>query len=170
MTTARMAYLFLTDDPAIDTYDPTSGENAVILQPGIFPGPVVARPTGPSLYREIYNPLQKQFQHVPCEFGVAFEPGEDPDRDWPEDPDRDWVVDDNTLERDAMEALRGNKIGGAPGFVQAPEYPDDGAWRLLLQVEEPLGLVPLFTLSFGGGVGYAFISADGTRAGFLWQR
>ncbi len=160
---AQMAYLFLTDDPDIDTYDPASGENAVILQPGTFTGPVVEQASGPSLYREFYDPQANEFRRVPCEFRVILEPGADPDLDLSRGVDMsEWG--------DAMEPLRGDKIGGVPGFVQAPEYPDDGVWRLLLQIEEPLGLNPLFKLNFGGGVGYTFMSTDGTRAGFLWQR
>jgi hypothetical protein len=36
---ARMAYLFMTDtDGSAETWDPNAGENAVVLQPSIYPG------------------------------------------------------------------------------------------------------------------------------------
>ena len=65
------------------------------------------------------------------------------------------------------ERLKGNKLGGTPGFIQFPEFPKGGSWRLLLQLDSTT--VPFFVNFGDGGVGYAFISEDGRRGKFLWQ-
>jgi uncharacterized protein YwqG len=63
--------------------------------------------------------------------------------------------------------LAGNKLGGTPGFLQNEDYPGEGEWKLLLQLDSTK--VP-FYVNFGdAGVGYAFLSADGREARFLWQ-
>lgn len=63
-------------------------------------------------------------------------------------------------------ALRGNKLGGAPGWVQFEETPGEG-YALLLQLE--MGDVP-FKVNFGDcGAGYAFLAPDGRSGKFLWQ-
>jgi uncharacterized protein YwqG len=81
----------------------------------------------------------------PCEFAVTLDYGENPD------------------EQDGYE----NKVGGTPDFLQGEEYPQGGPWRLLLQLDS--SSVP-FHVNFGdAGVGYAFISQDGTVGKFLWQ-
>ncbi len=60
-----------------------------------------------------------------------------------------------------------SKIGGTPAFLQYPEYPGEGNWRLLLQLDSVH--VP-FSVNFGDAeVGYAFLSEDGTSGKFLWQ-
>ena len=52
--------------------------------------------------------------------------------------------------------------------LQYDEYPyDDKTWELLIQLDS--ANVP-FNINFGdAGVGYGFISPDGTKAKFLWQ-
>ncbi|MBY0240670.1 MAG: DUF1963 domain-containing protein, partial [Burkholderiaceae bacterium] len=65
------------------------------------------------------------------------------------------------------EALEGNKVGGAPIFLQGDEFPDEGAWRLLLQLDSVN--VP-FSVNFGdAGIAYAFIDPAGQTGKLLWQ-
>jgi hypothetical protein len=50
----RMAYLFMTDvedgeGGDLQTYDPNAGENAVVIQPGNYPGPARPLATGPTV-------------------------------------------------------------------------------------------------------------------------
>jgi hypothetical protein len=146
---ARMAYLFMTDDDeeSVDgTYEPDGGENAVVLQPGRFAGPTVEQAEGPTLYRMVERPGAARLVPEPCEFAAALRLGEAPD-DGPED--------------------FANQVGGTPRFLQGEEYPAGGPWRLLLQLDSPS--VP-FDINFGdAGVGYAFLSEDGTAGKFLWQ-
>ena len=150
---ARMAYLFITDpmdDYVDETWDANSGENAVVLQPGTYHRASTADATGPSLYRMVPGGPAGQMTAQPCEFEAILVPEEESDAE------------------EAGESGSGNKVGGKPWFIQGPEYPDDGGtWRLLLQLDSTT--VP-FYVNFGdAGIGYAFLSDDGERAGFLWQ-
>ena len=101
-----------------------------------------------------------------CEFAVELHAGEEPD-----------FVDDSVLwdewteaEQDAYYAQVGadrNKIGGTPLFLQHTEFPGDGDWRLLVQLDS--ATVP-FEINFGDmGWGYGFLSAEGTTGKFLFQ-
>jgi uncharacterized protein YwqG len=61
--------------------------------------------------------------------------------------------------------IEGNKIGGTPFFLQEDALPPSG--HLLMQLDSTK--VP-FYINFGDcGVGYAFISPDGTMGKFLFQ-
>jgi uncharacterized protein YwqG len=143
----RMAYLFITDEQEfVDaTYEPDGGENAVVLQPDESAGPIFGQVEGPTLYRMVERPGLDRLVAETCEFAVTLDIGEDVE---PEDG-------------------FANKIGGTPNFLQNEEYPQGGPWRLLLQLDS--GSVP-FSINFGdAGVGYAFISEDGTIGKFLWQ-
>lgn len=151
----RMTYLFMTDgEEYVDgTWDPHGGENAVIVQPhgnNVATKPVA---TGPSLY-QMREKEGSEFLHpVPCEFSVELKMGADPDRGFEDD------VDGSAFEE--------VKIGGTPVFLQGEEYPGNGEWHLLLQLDSVT--VP-FYVNFGdAGVGYAFISKDGRTGKFLWQ-
>ena len=149
---ARMAYLFMTDEEEFvdGTYEPEGGENAVVLQPGNFRGPSLEQAEGPTLYRMVEKPGSDRLVPEPCEFGVTLV--------LDEDPDAPSARVDEGYE---------NKIGGTPTFLQGEEYPQGGPWRLLLQLDS--ASVP-FHVNFGdAGVGYAFLSEDGTAAKFLWQ-
>jgi hypothetical protein len=78
----RMTYLFITresEDEWVDgTYDPDSGENAVIVQPGgTNDAKTVAESKGPSLYKFVDG--RGWEGTVPCEYSVKLEPGEDPE-------------------------------------------------------------------------------------------
>ena len=147
---ARLAYLFMTDEEDFvdGTYEPEGGENAVILQPGGFAGPTTELAEGPTLYRMVPKPGSDRLVPEPCEFSVTLAFGEDP-----ESPSAGDGFD--------------NQIGGSPIFLQSEEYPQGGPWRLLLQLDS--SSVP-FHVNFGdAGVGYAFVSDDGTVGKFLWQ-
>jgi uncharacterized protein YwqG len=163
---SRMTYLFITresEDEWVDgTYDPDSGENAVIVQPGgTNDAKTVAESKGPSLYKFVDG--RGWEGTVPCEYSVKLEPGEDP-----EYVGEDERVEWSEAEFDAFERpLDGNKVAGMPGFIQADEFPEAGPWRLLLQLDSMT--VP-FHVNFGdAGIGYAYISEDGRSGRFLWQ-
>lgn len=158
---ARMAYIFMYDESFVDgTRLPDSGENAVILQPGVWTGPAIASASGPTLYYVTQQP-DGTVARSPVEYALRLTPGEDPD-----------VLDENEFRaRDAWDEycayLDESKIGGAPAFLQYPEHPGRGNWRLLAQLN---GDLFDYNINFGdAGVGYAFIDEDGAAAKFLWQ-
>jgi uncharacterized protein DUF1963 len=158
----KMAYIFMYDDePFVDgTWMPDGGENAVILQPGTWAGPSINSATGPTLYHATRQP-DGTVERTPVEYALRLLPGEDSD-----------VLDENEFRaRDAWDEycayLDESKIGGAPAFLQYPEYPGPGNWRLLAQLNWDLFDS---TINFGdAGVGYAFIDEEGAAAKFLWQ-
>ncbi len=157
----RMAYLFITDDTFVDdTFDPDSGENAVIIQPGTSEIPTEPLLTGPTLYKMVNHPSQQELIPVSCEFAVEASPGEDPEVIVePDGSSPAWTQ---------FTELRSEiKVGGTPVFLQGPEFPAGGNWRLLLQLDS--ATAP-FYINFGdAGVGYAFLSEDGKSGKFLWQ-
>lgn len=162
---AKMAYVFMTDgDGYVDgTWEPDGGENAVILQPGNTTLPVKPDAEGPTLYRMIKKMFKKELVPEPCEFAVQTALSEDPEF-VPQHKRVGWS-DDQWGEY--AEALDGNKIGGSPIFVQDEEFPGPGNWRLLMELDSTR--TP-FYVNFGdAGIGYAFISEDGTTGKFLWQ-
>lgn len=176
----RMAYLFVTDDYAhgyvAETWDPTSGENALILQPGgIWEGATLPLRQGPSLYRRTWAGVGfdadtgTRWERTPCEFAVELQPGDDPEAGtWD-----DVGPDDDTAWEAYMDALFEDKIGGTPvPTVNEPEFPDAAHWRLLLQLntKDNEGEDPFFLNFADDGVGYAFLSQDGHRGTFLWSR
>ncbi len=158
----RMAYLFMTDEENdVDgTWQPEGGENALLIQPGRYDGPAVSQRTGPTLEGWI----DEEGTHclAPVEYTVQLTRDEDPD-----------VYDkgaagESESEVEALEAAWSeNKLGGTPTFLQFPEYPADGPWRLLIQLSSTD--VP-FNVNFGdAGIGYGFLSQDSERGRFLWQ-
>lgn len=159
---ARMAYIFMYDDePFVDgTWLPDGGENAVILQPGTWAGPSINSVTGPTLYHVTQRP-DGTVEQIPVEYALRLLPGEDSD-----------VLDENEFRaRDAWDEycdyVEESKIGGAPAFLQYPEYPGPGNCGLLAQLNWDLFDS---NVNFGDvGVGYAFIDDDGAAAKFLWQ-
>lgn len=159
---AKMAYIFMYDDePFVDgTWLPDGGENAVVLQPVAWSGPAISVATGPTLYHTTQRP-DGAVEQIPVEYTLQLVSSEDPD-----------VLDENEFRaRDAWDEycayLDESKIGGAPAFLQYPEYPGPGNWRLLAQLN---GDLFDYNINFGdAGVGYAFIDGDGAAAKFLWQ-
>jgi hypothetical protein len=168
----RMAYLFKTGGAGgehVDgTWDPDGGENAVIVQPSTdvpYDGRVETVPsaTGPTLYRFEEEPGGGQMKVVPCEYAVELAPGEDGEPA----SDEEQVEWDDATHDAYFDSLVGNKIGGTPLFIQGEEYPADGPWKLLLQLE--MMELPFFVNFGDAGSGYAFVSADGEKGRFLWQ-
>ena len=162
---ARMAYLFITDGEAFveNTFDPNGGENAIIIQPGTCDIPTQPFLTGPTLYQMVSDLSGERLVPLGCEFAVEAIPGEDPDVIGEDEEthasDEAWVQFTSLWSE--------IKIGGTPAFLQYPEYPGEGNWHLLLQLDSQS--VP-FSVNFGdAGVGYAFLSEDGARGKFLWQ-
>ena len=159
---ARMAYIFMYDDePFVNgTWLPDGGENAVILQPGAWTEPAIARATGPTLYHAARRP-DGAIEQVPVEYALRVTPGEDPER-----------LDENEFRArgawdEYCEHVNESKIGGAPAFLQNPEYPGPGEWKLLAQLGSTLFG---YNINFGvSGVGYAFLNENGDSAKFLWQ-
>jgi hypothetical protein len=78
---AQLAYLFLTDtDTFVDgTWQPDSGENAMILQPGLWDGPVAALTKGPTLCERLAEGSPSDRREVPREYAVVLASGEDPE-------------------------------------------------------------------------------------------
>ena len=169
-TVGRMAYLFMTEqtverEGSFDTYDPDGGENAVIVQPGVCDVPVAPLTDGPRLYdqsRPVFflGPLLKAVGAgdacdiaKPCEFAVDVELGEDPD----------FIVENGMPKYDGVPW---SKIGGNPRFLQHPQIPEGGPWKLLLQLAEEE--CP-FDISFADGKAYAFINEQGTYGKLLFQ-
>ena len=161
----RMAYIFMTDDEDVDnTFDPESGENAVVIQPGHFAEPIKLLVVGSTLE-------SGDMSHRKVEFVARLQPGED--SDFENEADRFKRMNglgakDIEKEYAKMESMSSNKIGGTPQFLQRDEFPDEsGDWKLLLELDSN---TELFYVNFGdSGIGYAFINHDGTKGKFLWQ-
>ncbi|MDB6124537.1 MAG: hypothetical protein JWQ71_3530 [Pedosphaera sp.] len=171
----RMAYLFMTneeDAPTESTWEPNGGENAVIIQPGGNSMPTISSPNGPALQswvetsRSVVGKLMgKPSKRVleDCEFGVKLVSADDPEFL----QEREFSKLSKEECEEYLLSLRGNKLGGTPEFIQGPEFPFPDSRKLLLQLDS--GSVP-FEINFGdAGVGYVFLSADGSQAKFLWQ-
>jgi len=143
----RMAYLFMSIEDDAQTWDPDSGDNAVIVQPGT-----------PRTHVKVEN-MSEGPSLLDKEFTVELRTKEEA-----------YQVVPDLLEEDAYKdyfrQLSGNKMGGTPLFVQGEEYPK-GFERLLLQLDSTQ--LP-FSINFGdSGTGYLFINSNGTQAKFLWQ-
>lgn len=152
-TEAQIAYLFMTDEINGETWDPNSGENAVILQPGNNGSALTSiQQTGPTV----------------SEFSYAVEMHYVREPDYIPLDALSTLLSSKKKEKDYYRSIEGNKVGGLPLFIQSEEYPDpDKKWNLLLQLN--MNSVP-FPLNIGDdSVVYAFISADGTCAKLLWQ-
>src|SRR5262245_14449766 len=161
----KMAYIFMTADKkgGAQTWNPNSGENAIIIQPGNNRIKVLPIDMGPGLSRRVKKKGTARYLIEACEYSVKLIAGKDPDY-ITEYEREDW--DAITFKKYAK-ALEGNKIGGTPIFLQSDEFPTGGPWNLLLQLDSTK--VP-FLINFGdSGNGYAFISKYGKKAKFLWQ-
>ncbi len=162
--TGKMAYVFMTDleKQVVPAWDPDAGENAVIIQPGRpLPFQTQAATVGPTLYEYVEIPGEEFLHPRPCEFLVDLSRRTDPDF---VDEDHRVAMDDPTFEKYSKE-IEGNKIGGTPAFLQEDAIPGSG--HLLLQLDSTK--VP-FYVNFGDcGIGYVFISPDGSMGKFLFQ-
>src|SRR6185436_6583663 len=117
---------------------------------------------GPTLYQMVDRGGPRLLP-VTVELDVELELRDDPP--FIDESDRfDWSEEESEAYSSKLE---GNKIGGSPLFLHSDEFPDDGPWDLLLQLDS--AKVP-FSINFGdAGVGYAFISRDRRKGKFLWQ-
>jgi Domain of unknown function (DUF1963) len=158
----RMVYLFISDGETFvdNTYDPAGGENALIVQPGTYEGPVTGQSIGPTVETGVGHVGQDQRGSAAMEYAVTLQLGEDPDVIEGDDAlGEEGAGDDGTVSE--------VKIGGTPAWLQYPEYPAGGPWKLLLQFDS--AHVP-FYVNFGdAGVGDTFIAEDGLLGAFLWQ-
>jgi len=162
-TTGKMAYVFIADDEAggLETWEAEGGENAVIIQPSSaeLPVKVLAHATdAPVLCR--WEDNGKQRWPITCEYAVSLTLSEEPVLQ------DGWEEDEKKRELHAQ-MVECSKLGGQPFFLQNEEYPEDGEWHLLLQLDS--ATVP-FGVEFGdAGVGYVFMDEKGERGRFLWQ-
>ena len=190
---ARVAYLFMTDSdfypgqPGVyGQYDPSGGENAVIIQPGTDrPVPTMPMPSGPTLtalWPGSYLPDPSK----PVEFAVSLmEDSDPPFRSYPKpvpgsaavrvgsDP---VPVDQAGLARPEddfewgahYEAIGGNKLGGTPPPIDPKilSFPPERA-SLILQLDT--AEVPFF-VDFGDvGVGHLFFDPSSDKGYFTWS-
>lgn len=167
MTSAKMAYLFMTDEEDgeyVDgTWEPDSGENAIVLQPGNYEFATEPLAEGPTLYRMVERPGFDRLQQEACEFGVSLHSAEDVEYFTEE---QRWKLPDDEVNV-TKGVLEENKIGGTPVFLQGDEMPFEDEWQFLMQVDS--ATVPFYSNFGDAGIGYAFMNADGTEAKFLWQ-
>ena len=161
----RMAYLFMSgDDEYVDsTWEPDGGENALVIQPGLYDGPSAPLRAGPSLYRLVEQPGQSHYEREPVEFGIESHLVQEPDYQ-PRDERAEWTAQATEA---YVRGLSGNKIGGAPLFLQGDEFPPGATWRLVMQLDS--AAVPFFVNFGDAGVGYAFIDESERLGRFLWQ-
>ncbi len=164
----RLAYVFMTDgDEYVDgTWEPEGGENSVVIQPGggVPLVDVVSAAEGPTLYRMIQEPGAARLTPQRCEFAVTLTKATDPD--FVAEETR-YASFSEAQTHDYFAALEGNKIGGTPMFIQSDEFPAGGPCVLLLQLDSTT--VP-FYINFGdAGIGYVFVSHDGSQGRLLWQ-
>lgn len=173
---ARMSYLFIAqDDDTTLTFEPESGENALLVQPGgRVPSFVtgIGAGTGPSLWRRGTTWTER----VPVELYVDAHPADLTTQravereaarqasarreellDLDGDRDEDWV------------SCR-SYMGGPPLFWQPWTTHIDPSWRFLFQLDGAEGIEEdAYALNFGGGTGYAFLTADEREGRFLWD-
>jgi hypothetical protein len=189
----RVAYLFMTDSefyggPVVEhQYDPTGGENAVIIQPGTSrPVRTASIPTGPSLVGRTPGHFFPNITE-PVEFAVSLTPDSDPTyRGYQElvsrsppflrraEPGRGTSSSDGDAAPDGFdwrghfEAVAGNKLGGTPPPFDPKRLPISlERANLILQLD--MATVPFF-VDFGDmGVGHLFFDADSDQGYFTWS-
>lgn len=166
----KIAYLFMTDteDYVDGTWEPNGGENAVIIQPPEGSEPPIVQVeqnvAGPTIQRYVKALFSKKLK--PKDVELSVELSEENEPDFVPDTDKSPFTDEQMQEY--VDAIQGNKIGGAPAFIQYDEFPDSEVdWRMLLQLDSCA--VP-FHLNFGdSGVGHVFVDESITKARLLWQ-
>lgn len=162
-TSESVAFLFMSTGDGDQTWLPDGGENALIILPLAKLTKSLTVGDAPRLYRMVKKWLRKDLVPESCSFSGTLTFSQDP-----------AFIPESTLSRlpDSeakayRQTLAGNKLGGAPGFLQGDELPFPEPWHLLLQLDSTQ--VP-FWINFGdAGIGYAFINGNGTEGKFLWQ-
>jgi len=157
-----VAYVFMTgagfDERAMETWNPEDGETAVILQSSTGSSPVDS--TYPELLKR-WEETERGRVEVPCEYGVIESLAHE--AEYLTFEQLAQLPDDEQTRR--SESWRGNKIGGAPYWLQNEEFPFPDS-RLLVQLED--GTYP-FSLNLGTGVGYVFVDSVCEKGKLLWQ-
>jgi hypothetical protein len=164
-----VAYLFMTDDPdaMAPTFEPESGENAVIVQPGgrvpTFVD-VTDEATGPSLWRR----GRDWDEHVPVELEIGVRPATEAENRRIEEEIA--LNQGQQIELSRGVAAPRSFLGGSPCHWQ-PTAPLQHPWRFLLQLDGREGWAAddHYALNFGGGTGYLYLSADGREGRFFWD-
>jgi hypothetical protein len=169
----RIAYLFITDDPdaTAPTDDPDGGENALLVQPdGRIPDflTVTDDATGPSLWRRGAD----WDDHVPVELHVdiaELDPAEEQALN-AEIAAQEAEIAGIALDIPDTDVLSPRSyVGGKPCFWQ-PHIVLGPPWRFFFQLDGAEGWDgDPYALNFGGGTGYAYLSADGLEGRFYWD-
>jgi hypothetical protein len=150
---ARIAYVFVSHgdhghdveefDP--DVILPDGGENAVIVQPGVFTGPTAPLTCGPTLYHD---------DGSPAEYTVDLVRDEDPE---PVSAEAYRALPAGEQDR-YFRAIDHDKIGGTALLSDDGDWPAGGPWRPLLRLAT--NWTP-FHLNLGAApVALAFLSDD----------
>jgi hypothetical protein len=159
----RIAYIFMTRDEAVDcTWDPRSGENAVVIQQS-SPGRIAAVTDGMRLMEVYWENGVAIRRPLELMATVDIEPAP------PEVPYEELSQWDPERQVEYY-AARNQKVGGTPDWIQADETP--AGWRLLLQLPDfpNVGGESIQTnWNFGTGSCYAMISPDCSEGIVLWQ-
>lgn len=159
-----VAYLFMTggEPRDLETWDPHSGENAVILQRS-SPGrnPIITE--GPCLHETFWE--EGIAMQRPIELAATLSIGEElPEIEYDEYLQ---LPSERQAEYDQQMGL---KMGGTPEWIQGDEIPE--GWRLLVQIPdypELEGKCIQTDWNFGTGVCYVLISPGYTEGLLLWQ-
>jgi hypothetical protein len=159
----RIAYIFMTSDEAVDgTWDPRSGENAVVIQQ-TSPGRKATTTEGTRLMETYWANGVALTRPLELIATVSIEP------DLPDVPYEELSQWDPERQLEYY-AARGQRIGGTPDWIQSDESP--AGWRLLLQLPDypKVGRESIQTnWNFGTGSCYAMISPDCSEGIVLWQ-
>ncbi|RCS59473.1 DUF1963 domain-containing protein [Parvibium lacunae] len=161
----QCAYLFIADsDGSLPTWEPESGENAVIIQSphALFSPPTFltlsSLATGPTVLTKAHGAETDRVELFIPTFDLQMEP------QFHTQAQRAILDDESAKAYD--HAMWGNKIGGQPWFIQGDEYPIGDTWQLLAQLDECA--LP-FYVNFGTGYAYIFINETLNEGRLLWQ-
>ena len=162
-SSGKVVYIFMTGDEAGDeqpsTWESESGENAVIIQPGMGPAIVETE--------EIFVEDDDLFPECAAHLTLWEEPTATSS-----DADKPGVTIEPDTDLDFYRSMSVSKLGGTPAFIQAIEYPEaDGSWHFVLQMDDYNQLADgtIFSPNFGSGTAYVFVSEDGREGRMLWQ-
>lgn len=153
----RIAYVFMTVSqtvPMAATWEPDTGENAVILQPGLF------EPITPVLHLR-QGPSVKSRRALPRSFWDklrGLRPQTCVDAEY-------TGRESDVVENEHTQSL--SRLGGHPHWIQEEAFPTGGDWKFLAQLDS---ITMPIEVGFGdSGTAYIFVSTDGRHARMLWQ-